>query len=216
MTKQEIYTTIYREAVERYQNRFYKLGESPRALGWGQASDQQERFEVMVNNVDFSGKTVMDIGCGFADFYAFLKEKGIACKYIGVDIIPEFLDCAREKFPEAEFIEANFMLDSVKIPEADIVVTNGTLNFKQTLIDNMEYTKDFMNLAFNKARGLVIMDFLSTQLTPDYPKEDQVFYHNPQAILELAFQHTSDVSLIHNYPAIPQKEFMIFMYKTQK
>ena len=69
-----------------------------------------------------------------------------------------------------------------------------------------------MRRAYEKAEDAVIMDFLSTRLTPDYPKEEQVFYHDPLEILKMAFEFTDDVKLIHNYRAIPQKEFMLFLY----
>ena len=64
---------------------------SPKTLGWGKTSDQLERFTALTDNYTFHEKTILDIGCGFADFYGFLKDKGILCNYIGVDIIPEFL-----------------------------------------------------------------------------------------------------------------------------
>ena len=211
MNKKEIYKTIYEETLNRYQTRFLELGVSPKTLGWGKVSDQQIRFQAMADNYDFEGKTVMDVGCGFADFYAFLKSKGITCNYIGVDIIPEFLACAKNKFPEAEFIEANFMLESRELPKADIVLTNGTLNFKQTFISNMEFTEDFMKLACANAEEAVIMDFLSTNLTKEYPKETQVFYHDPLDVLTMALRYTNDVKLIHDYPAIPQKEFICIL-----
>ena len=83
MNKIEIYKKIEEEAVTRYQKRFYELGETPRALGWGCKEDQITRFEAMRKNVDFDGKIVMDIGCGFADWYTYMKSKGVKCKYIG-------------------------------------------------------------------------------------------------------------------------------------
>lgn len=212
MNKNEVYETIYKETLARYQTRYFELGVSPQTLGWGKASDQQERFTALINNYAFHGETILDIGCGFADFYEFLKSKGILCNYIGVDIIPEFLACARKKFPDAAFIQANFMLESSRLPRADVVITNGTLNFKQTLINNMEYTSDFMKLAYEKADKAVIMDFLSTYRTKDYPKEEQVFYHDPSEVLKMAFRYTNDVKLIHNYQAIPQKEFICMLY----
>lgn len=211
--KYEAYMAIYRNALKRYQNRFYELGETPKALGWGCKEDQLERFRVMYENYDFEGKTVMDVGCGFADWYSFLLSKGTKCEYIGVDIIPEFINCCQQKYEAATFINANIMLEADKLPVADVVITNGTLNFKQSLIDNLLYTKDYMEIAFKKAKDAVIMDFLSTRLTKDYPKEEQVYYHNPQKILEMAFSYTDDLKLLHHYKAIPQKEFMLIMYK---
>lgn len=213
MTNKEIYEKINKNALERYQKRYYELGEGPRTLGWGCQEDQLERFQAMCDNYDFEGKTVMDVGCGFADWYSFLLSRGISCNYIGVDIIPEFIECCQKKYRDASFIHADIMLEADKLPEADVVLTNGTLNFKQTLVDNLVYTNDFMKVAFNKARDVVIMDFLSTYLTPDYQKEDFVYYHDPKQVLEMAFEYSNNLKLVHNYKPIPQKEFMLFLYK---
>lgn len=213
MNKKEIYQSIEKQALERYANRFRELGETPRALGWGCKEDQLERFEAMYQNVDFNGKTVMDIGCGFANWYEYMLSKGVTCNYIGVDIVPDFLDVCQKKYPEATFIRANIMLGTEGLPEADIILTNGTLNFKQSQIDNFEYTKDFVEIAFNHAKEMLIFDFLSTKLTPSYPREDQVYYHDPKQVIDLAFGYTDNIKLVHNYKPIPQKEGMIILYK---
>ena len=215
MEKRVIYERIANDTLLRYQGRFNELGETPKALGWGGKEDQIERFEVMCQNADFSGKTVMDIGCGFADWYEFMKLKDVNCNYIGVDIIPEFLDICRRKYPDAIFIEGNIMTEGDKLPKADIVITNGTLNFKQKDIDNRIYTRDFISCAYEKANEMIIVDFLSTQLTSTYPREDSVYYHDPKEMLEIAFSFTDDIKLVHNYKPIPQKEAMLFMYKKE-
>ena len=213
MNKIEIYNKIEEEAVTRYQKRFYELGETPRALGWGCKEDQITRFEAMRKNVDFDGKIVMDIGCGFADWYTYMKSKGVKCKYIGVDIIPEFLETCQKKYPEANFLKGNIMVARDELPMADIVITNGTLNFKQKDISNIEYTTDYIDYAFEKANEIVIVDFLSTELTPTYPKEDLVFYHDPRIMLDIAFSHTNNLKLVHDYAPIPQKEALLIMHK---
>lgn len=203
MDKEKIYLKLEKSAVERYQTRFYKEGVSYKTLGWGCTEDQVKRFEVLLQNINFKNKSVMDIGCGFADFYGYLKQKEICCNYIGVDIIPEFLECCCKKYPEATFIKANIMLDKDILPKTDIVVTTGTLNLKLDDIDNMEYTKDFMRNAYEKTEELMSIDFLSTKLTSSYPKEDFVYYHDPLKLLEYSFELTDNIKLIHNYEAIP-------------
>lgn len=35
MDNRKIYEQLQKEALDRYQTRFYKEGESPKALGWG-------------------------------------------------------------------------------------------------------------------------------------------------------------------------------------
>lgn len=213
MNRQEIYKRLAQEALERYRTRFQREGQTPRALGWGCSQDQEERFQVLCEQIDFQDKTVMDIGCGFADFYGYLKNREISCRYIGVDLIPEFVSCCEKQYPEATFLQANVMLEPERLPKADIVVTTGTLNLKLHHMDNFDYTRDFLRIAFAKTREILSMDFLSTYRTNDYPEEDFVYYHDPKKLLELAFTFTDQVKLIHNYRPIPQKEGTLLLYK---
>jgi len=47
-------------------------------------------FENSWDNLDFKSKTLVDIGCGFGDYYAFLRDSEIdICRYTGMDINPE-------------------------------------------------------------------------------------------------------------------------------
>ena len=59
--------SVAKSAKERYGRRFAEMGVSPRTLGWGSKEDQLTRFQVMTEQIDFAGSTLMDIGCGFAD-----------------------------------------------------------------------------------------------------------------------------------------------------
>lgn len=213
MNRQELYKRLEQEALERYQTRFQREGQTPRALGWGCSQDQEERFQVLCEQIDFQDKTVMDLGCGFADFYGYLKSRGVSCQYLGVDLIPEFVVCCERTYPEASFLHANVMLEPERLPTADIVVTTGTLNLKLRYMDNFDYTKDFLQIAFAKTKEILSMDFLSTYRTKAYPKEDFVYYHDPKELLELAFTLTDHVKLIHNYRPIPQTEGTLLLYK---
>jgi len=86
------------------------------------------------------------------------------------------------------------------------------LNFHDK-VDNYEYTMEFIRKTFSLSKKLLIVDFLSDRLVPNYPKEDFVFYHDPLKMLEFALSLTNNVILKHDYKPIPQKEFMLFLYK---
>lgn len=212
MKEQEI-KKIQEDAINRYSERYNRLGVVPQALGWGRKEDQIERFNSLIKNIDFNNKRVLDIGCGFADFYVFLLEHDIKCKYVGIDIIPEFVEYCKKQFPECEFYQKNVLLDRDSIDRADIVISLGTLNFKLGTVDNIEYTKEFMENSYSLANEMLVLDFLSTKLTSNYPKEEFVYYHSPNIIVDMAFDLSDNIQLVHNYKPIPQKEFMIYIGK---
>lgn len=90
----------------------------------------------------------------------------------------------------------------------------GVLNFNlKDQVDNLAYSKQAIANAFSHIDETLIVDFLSTNLTSDYPKEDFVFYHDPLEMLEFALTLTDNVKLVHDYLPIPQKEFILILSK---
>jgi SAM-dependent methyltransferase len=56
--------------------------------------------------------TIIDLGCGNAQLYEYLKRTGLECSYTGVDVSEPLLDAAREIHdadPRASFLRADLM-----------------------------------------------------------------------------------------------------------
>lgn len=107
MKNKEIYEQLHKDTLNRYRERFYKEGETPKALGWGCKEDQLERFKTLCENIDLAGKSILDLGCGFADLYGYLLSKKIECQYIGVDVIPEFIESCKRKYDKGVFLQGD-------------------------------------------------------------------------------------------------------------
>lgn len=208
--------------IKRYSDRFYKLGKDIKTLGWGSIEQQQYRFkQTLSSGVEFDKKVVLDIGCGFGDYLHFLitnlNEDRLMKSYLGFDLNPDLINEARKHMPKK--LEVNFdVVDILKkkseSPIANIGVMLGVLNFNlKDKANNLEYSKLAITNAFSHVDETLIVDFLSSKLTSEYPKEDFVFYHNPIDMLEFALTLTDNVKLIHNYMPIPQKEFMLILSK---
>ena len=82
--------SISQSMIERYSKRLDTLGYDVKTLGWGSVEQQEYRFSQTVSSeINFHDKSVLDIGCGFGDFYKFLiKTKTPIRNYIGYDINP--------------------------------------------------------------------------------------------------------------------------------
>ena len=190
-------------------------------LGWGSRKQQKKRFAAtIISEFFFTHKTVLDIGCGFGDYFAFLSKNNIKIKkYTGWDINPKLIFEAKKHIPEntknAQFKVKNILTGPLDIKnKIDIVIMLGVMNFNlKSKFNNYEYSKLCIKKAFDCAREVLVVDFLSNRLTGDYPKEDFVFYHDPCKMLEFALTLSGDVILKHNYAPIPQKEFMLLIFK---
>lgn len=213
------YSQVSNAAVTRYDERFGKLGNDVRTLGWGSKDQQLYRFQQTLAAVpDFSGKGILDIGCGFADYAHFLSKRFNGFSYTGWDINDNLIAEAQKAFagnPNIKLEKEDLAENKQRSPKADIVVMLGLLNFnlaKQGL-DNLTYSRHMLKNAFQLTTSVLVVDFLSTVLTPDYPAEDFVYYHDPAKALNLALELTPKVVLKHDYMPIPQTEFMLFLYK---
>ena len=124
--------------IEGYRRTFRKYGVDPRALQWRSKEGQARRLRELVADIDFGshrplgpmarrGKSVLDVGCGFADIIPFIESKTRNIDYTGVDLVPEFIKVCKEKYPSYQFLLNDYFETPIKT-KFDIVMTSGTLN----------------------------------------------------------------------------------------
>ncbi len=169
--------------------------QSPLALGWHNRESQQLRFEIFARHLNLAGKTVLDIGCGLADFYAYLASRGISCHYIGVDITPSMVEVARQRYPGID-IRLEDAMDTGFSISADIVVFSGTFNYRVPSHD--AFLKRVITRLWGFSREALAFNVLSA-ITPHNTKDPHLAYIQPSRILTLAQQFTPFVRLDHSY-----------------
>lgn len=159
------YLEPYREVVER-------VGPSFEALLWRNREYQERRFKTIAEAVNLTGRVVADLGCGQADFAAWLHKAGVEYgRYIGVDGIPALVEsCVKraedEGIPETDFVEADFVAEDrcfsklVKKRKAEVFVFSGSLNtLEQPLAERV---LDRAWEAIRRVRsGALVFNFLS-------------------------------------------------------
>ena len=67
------------QTLHRYKKRYKKYGNSIKSLASGNRTRRKIRFKVLEDIGIKKNSSVLDIGCGFGDFYQFLKMKTKAC-----------------------------------------------------------------------------------------------------------------------------------------
>ncbi|MCH2203936.1 MAG: class I SAM-dependent methyltransferase [Fuerstiella sp.] len=205
---------IDRTLNERYSGRLERFGDDPRTLGWDTRASQQVRFALACREIDFDGKTVLDVGCGLADFRSYLSESGHDCsRYVGVDINPDLLIECQQKCPHDTFLTGNLLIDELPDAKADCGVMFGVLNFRFSNMDNLTFAKSMITAAFARVNQALVFDLLTVIRDETYPEEDFVYYYNPADILDFVFTLTPHVTLRHDYASIPQREMMFCLRK---
>ena len=195
--------------IKRYQDRLKLHGEGVKALSSGNANRQQIRFFNLCQVGNLENKTVLDFGCGLADFYEFLKvEMKINVDYCGVDIVPEFIEISAKKYPEARFTTEDILeTDFLDKNKFDYIFCSQVFNNRYAKNDNLEFAKKVMfKLQASCNEGLA-MDFITSYV--DF-EEPHLFYYPPELMYSEAKKLTKSVTLKSDYPLF---EFMLFIYK---
>lgn len=117
-----------------HRDRIHQFGAgSSEALGWKNRQSQFSRFAELCRLADFSACSVLDLGCGHGDLFAYLDERYAGVTYTGIDQTDAFLELAVQRYgsrANCTFYRAEF--GSVALPEADYVLCSGALNYRHS------------------------------------------------------------------------------------
>lgn len=189
-----------------YEDKVRRFGYDYRGLGFRTRSSQEKRFEALLSLGDFDRRRVLDVGCGFGDFLAFLHERGIHPEYTGIDLCEAMAARGCERFgTEASFVACD-VLEYTPERRPDYVVASGLFGLDTE--GARERIQPTIERMFEWAVHGAAMNFLSCH-TP-MPVEDRV-YVDPVEALELGLTLTPAVRLDHSY--LPN-DFTLYLFKT--
>jgi SAM-dependent methyltransferase len=190
----------------RYRERLKERGPGIEALASGTTDRRDIRFGVLNSAGDMQGARVLDVGCGLADFYAWLRERGIRVDYTGYDITPELVELSLKRFPEASFEVHDIQTQGIQ-GRFDFIVSSQTFNNRLSYDDNFEVMKDVLRICHAASDHAVVVDMMTTYV--DF-QEPRLYYYQPEDVFRYAKSLTKRVTLRHDYPAY---EFAIFLYQ---
>lgn len=203
------------QTINRYSTRFKEMQHSIRTLGWGSKVQQEYRFAEVLKRLEAKGKSVLDIGCGFGDLFNFMKSYNFDFEnYIGWDITPDFIENTLIADKNVELKVWNIAEEKPTKTVADVGIMLGLLNWNwKNEQKNYDYSMNVIRNAFEAVNDVLVIDFLSSKFDSKYPREEIVFYHDPSIMLNKVMEITTNVELVHSYPSIPQKEFLLYLHK---
>ena len=190
--------------IERYNARFAEYADDIRTLASGTEERRQMRFQILTEVGLESGASVLDLGCGFGDFYAYLKSRGLDCEYTGYDINPQLIEVARRKFPEGHFEVKDVQLE--EFSAFDFIISSSAFNLRLTGQDNYVFLADLLKTCYAHAQRGVALDLLTSYVDFESP---EAFHYSPERVFSLAKKISKRVCLRHDYPLY---EFCVYLY----
>lgn len=170
---------------------------------YGSIESQQIRFSVLAQGTDYAGKSVLDVGCGFADYADYLKSRFEGVEYSGLDISREMIRLAKERHPELSIRRLNILEEDPG--QFDVVIANGI--FYLLGPDAKTVMEKMIARMFELAKETVAFSTLSVRAPVREPGE---FYADPAVTFNFCQTICDRVVLRHDYL---RHDFIIYMYK---
>ena len=185
---------------KHYEPRLEKYSDNSKVLDWESGDAQLRRFLAFTDNVELSGRSVLDVGCGCGDLSALLKKTAADADYLGVDILEKMIERARTSYPDADFRCADIFSAEFNAEAElgrnifDISYTSGIFNL------NAGNNESFLRAAVPVLAGLSGEAFVFNLLDPSSPdRDDAYFYFAPEYAVELASAYAKSVEIIQGY-----------------
>jgi SAM-dependent methyltransferase len=207
MPVHEQMTDPFARIADYYDGLVRKYGHDPRACDYGRLESQKIKFRILSEVLPLVNASLLDVGCGFADFATFLQGRFPGLRYSGIDLCAAMVDEARSNHPELDLRVGN--ISDAEFKETfDVVTANGIFYLlgdhawpmMQRMIGRM-YALATTAVAFNS---------LSSWATDQEAGE---FYADPLQVVEFCRRLTPWVVLRHDYHP---RDFTIYLYKTDR
>jgi predicted TPR repeat methyltransferase len=191
---------LYDGLVERY-------GHDVRACDYGHAASQQIKFRVLAEVTPLDRLTLLDVGCGFADYADYLHARFPSLRYTGIDLSAKMVAEARRLRPHLDLRHGNVLSEPAE-EQFDVVTANGVFYL---LGDRAEAVmREIVERMYLRARRAVAFNSLS-RWAPD--PEAGEFYADPLATLAFCRALCPWVVLRHDYHS---RDFTIYMYRAAR
>lgn len=151
---------------------FY-TGDTSKSLMWMTKGSQEKNFKMVAKYIN-EEDSVLDYGCGTGDFTKYLRNNDIEIsKYLGVDINENFIEEAKELYPDYKFKVIDSMNDLKG--NWDIVCAIGVFTW---FISKKEFI-EIINKLYDLCDKKLLLTLLKGE-TPydndDYTKKDEDKY----------------------------------------
>src|SRR5579871_6063914 len=182
--------------VDRYEDAYRKYGYSLQGLCSSAIDRSALRYGVLTQPILRAGSSVLDVGCGFADLFGYLKKRGWKGSYTGIDVVPSLLKEAATRHPDARLERGDGSRGLAELGQHDFVVACGAMNLKLPNGQNKDHIISFMRAMFDVTKIGLIVDFMTTHVDFEHP---EAWHTDPIWALEQAQKLTKRIMLRADY-----------------
>lgn len=192
-----------KSAVKAYQDlhkvfNVYNKGYNHRIVGWNRPESQDYFHSIVLDYLPSTSEkiSVLDVGCGVGRLWERLSEKYPQIVYNGVDIVPEFIDIARETFEEdrGKFLRIDVMdLDPEQWAHGWVVACGA---FSVESQGGLKWIESGIEKMWSLSEEGVIATFRSAW---ESDAVELIYYADPMDVLKIAKKFTNHIIMDHSY-----------------
>ena len=185
-----------------YTEKILTYGDSPKSLCQGKNNKADLRYASVAKHMQLNEKniSVLDVGCGFGDFFYYLQRHGWSGTYLGIDITAEAIAIAKKKYAGVTFEVGDLYSsypDDNKSGLFDYVISISAFTLKIASASSDNYYSRCMEKMFLLSKKACIISGIMSSYV-DYQKE-MAWHADPAAWFERAMQLTRCVVLDHSF-----------------
>lgn len=184
------------------------------AAAWSSEKNQKFLFEWCISAIgDIKDDTILDVGCGQADLFEYLKENS---NYKGIDISFEMIEAAKRKYPKANVEWTD--LENFK-GEYDWVVAIGPFNLdinygknlsvKEAEKSQLNYFAEAIGQMYRLSKKGIVITVLSDSIAKQ--RHVGLYYYNTAKVIDVCLRYTNKIMLDHS--SGDSTQFLITMKK---
>ena len=155
------------QIIKFHNDRSKEFKNDYKRLGWKSADSQLLRFGALASAFPLNNSSVLDVGCGYADFKTHLDKKFSNVSYTGIDLMPAFIHEAARRFASdthASFIHGDF--ENVELTQVDYVFSCGALSYRNS---NHYFPFSMIQKMLDTARKGIAFTMLNEENFPEHP-----------------------------------------------
>jgi SAM-dependent methyltransferase len=191
---------ILRGVADYYAAKLAAYGATSSGVDWNSAASHVLRHRQFLRLLDGTpDASVLDLGCGYGDFFRFLRAAGHRGPFIGYDIAPEMIAKAREL--HGETADRQWRVGGEPAEPLDFAVASGIFNVKGHVSTERwsQYVNATIDLLARAGRRGFAFNLLSLASDPERRRDD-LYYADAGAVLTHCLARFGrHVALLHDY-----------------
>lgn len=166
-------TSILKAVADYYSSRLDQHGPTSRGVDWNGPESHSLRHHQFMRLLDGNqDASVLDLGCGFGDFFRFLRQQGHRGAYVGYDVAPNMIKQAQHMYGGQD--GCRWQVGAKPSESADFAVASGIFNVKGDFPAAAwaSYVRDTIDILASAGRRGFGFNMLSLSSDPERRRPD--------------------------------------------